>query len=398
MVTQTIHVGDCELLEHYMDVTDGANPKWRNWENRTWLIGMNASATVPNPYRGGAPGSDECVQGWRGLVPLALNPTFQVPDPLWAEMDPPGVMLTVHWTHWDDLKTIYGVGPAGYARSAWDNVGVQYGLTALRAGHLTPAEFLDVNARVGSWKAAPDMVTEGCPYVPAACADPAQLDPWSARNMRLSPDGGATPAPRTTGDRRAIAASLRSGLTFTGRIDIPIIDWRHYLEEELDMHNAHQSFASRRRMLDADGRAGNQVIWFTVARPAAAFDQTPEALAVIDAWMANIRARPARGVVRNKPALAVDRCFDTAGNQIAAGPHVWSGILDDRPAGPCTQRFPLYGTSRTVAGGPIEGGVFACRRQSVAAAIARGVYGSWRPSAAERARLEQIHPTGVCRY
>ena len=28
MVTQTIHVGDCELLEHYMDVTDGANPKW----------------------------------------------------------------------------------------------------------------------------------------------------------------------------------------------------------------------------------------------------------------------------------------------------------------------------------------------------------------------------------
>ena len=29
MVTQTIHVGDCELLEHYMDVTDGANPKWQ---------------------------------------------------------------------------------------------------------------------------------------------------------------------------------------------------------------------------------------------------------------------------------------------------------------------------------------------------------------------------------
>ena len=35
MVTQTIHVGDCELLEYYMDVTDAANPKWQNWENRT---------------------------------------------------------------------------------------------------------------------------------------------------------------------------------------------------------------------------------------------------------------------------------------------------------------------------------------------------------------------------
>src|SRR5690606_16738092 len=76
MVTQTIHVGDCELLEYYMDVTDGANPKWQDWENRTALIGMNASATVPNPYRGGAPGSTECVNGWRGLTPLALNPNW----------------------------------------------------------------------------------------------------------------------------------------------------------------------------------------------------------------------------------------------------------------------------------------------------------------------------------
>ena len=29
MVTQTIHVGDCELLEHYFDVTDRDNPNWR---------------------------------------------------------------------------------------------------------------------------------------------------------------------------------------------------------------------------------------------------------------------------------------------------------------------------------------------------------------------------------
>ena len=29
MVTQTIHVGDCELLEHYMDATDRGNAKWR---------------------------------------------------------------------------------------------------------------------------------------------------------------------------------------------------------------------------------------------------------------------------------------------------------------------------------------------------------------------------------
>jgi hypothetical protein len=127
------------------------------------------------------------------------------------------------------------------------------------------------------------------------------------------------------------------------------------------------------------------------ARPA-------EALGVIDSWMANIHAFPRRGVVANKPSSAVDRCFDTQGREIAARPSVWNGILDARAPGACTQKFPLYGTSRTVAGGPIEGGVFACDRQPVAAAIARGAYGNWRPTAAERARLERTFPTGVCRY
>jgi hypothetical protein len=400
MVTQTIHVGDCELLEYYMDVTDGDNPKWRDWENRTALIGMNASATVPNPYRGGAPGSTECVNGWRGLTPLALNPTWSGPsvDPLWQHMDPPGVVDTVHWTHWDDLRNIYGVGPDGFARSTWDNVGVQYGLQALREGVITPEEFLDLNARIGSWKPPSQMVPEGCPFVPAACADPSQIDPWSSRNMNLSPDGGRTPAPRATGDRQAIRAAYDAGLVFTGDIDIPIIDWRHYLEEELDMHNSRQSFVARQRMLDHDGDASNQVIWFTDARPQAAVDQTPEALMVIDQWMANIAAHPERGVAGNKPPLAVDRCFDTAGNEIARGDHVWDGILNDRPAGPCTQRFPIYGTSRTVAGAPVTGDVFACKLQPVAAAIARGVYGDWRPTPGQRKRLEEIFPTGVCRY
>ncbi|NUT33487.1 MAG: hypothetical protein HOV79_10465 [Hamadaea sp.] len=398
MVTQTIHVSDCELLEYYMDVTDGANPKWKSWPNRSWLEGLNASATVPNPYRGGTPGSTECIQGWRGLTPLANNPLWTQLDALWNQMDPPGVAQTVQWTHWGDLVTIYGVDETGYARTTFDNVGVQYGLQALVDGHITPAEFLDLNAKVGTWKHPSQMVQEGCPFVPAACADPAQFDPWSSRNMLLSPDGGVTPAPRVTGSREAIAAAYRSGLVFQGDIDIPIIDWRHYLEEQLDMHNSHQSFASRQRMLDADGDAGNQVIWFTDARPTRASDQTPLAMAVIDEWMANIHANPEAGVAANKPAGAVDRCFDTLGTPIAAGTGVWDGILDDKPAGACTQRFPLHSTSRIVAGGPIRGGVYACELQPVADAIAKGLYGAWQPTPEQVQRLEQIFPTGVCDY
>lgn len=368
MVTQTIHVGDCELLERYMDVTDAANPKWKSWEDREWLIGLNGSATFPNPYTR-ANGSDECVNGWRGLTPLAMNPLFGTAGAGTERMDP-AVMAKVHWTHWEDVKNVYGVGPDGYARQTWDNVGVQYGLKALTDGHITPAEFLDLNEKVGSWKDPGDMVQEGQPFLPVG-----GFDPWSLRNQQSGRREGSIPA---------MNAAYREGLYFHGDIDIPVIDWRPYREEILDMHNSHQSFASRQRMRDWDGNASNQVIWFSELGD----DRSLEALDVIDDWVLS----------GHRPAAATDRCFTANGTEIARGPHVWDGILDHRPAGPCTQHFPLHSTSRIVAGGPIRGGVYKCALQPVARAIARGLYGSWKPTADERARLEQIFPTGVCDY
>jgi hypothetical protein len=291
---------------------------------------------MPNPYAPfmpymPVPGSTECINGWRGLSPLALNPHFGT-----APGYNPAVHGPVEWTHWADLVNIYGEDDAGFARSPWDNVGVQYGLEALKDGAIAPAELPDLNANAGSWKEAKDMVQEGCPYVstnPAVCAV-VGVDVWSARNMSLSPDGGATPAARREGDREAGYAAYRSGMVFRGKIDIPLIDWRHYLEHRLDMHDSHQSFASRQRMLSFDGDASNQVIWFTDARPGTPqFDQTPMALGVIDEWMANMAAHPEQGVAGNKPAAAVDSCFATNGSPIASGDDVWAGILDDRPAG-----------------------------------------------------------------
>ena len=151
-------------------------------------------------------------------------------------------------------------------------------------------------------------------------------------------------------------------------------------------------------MLNLDGDASNQVIWFTDARPARASDQTPLAFQVIDEWMANIRANPDSSVAASKPAAAVDSCFATNGTLMASGPDVWAGILDSRPAGACTAAFQLFSTSRIVAGGPIEGGVFKCERKSVATALTDGTYAPWVPSAADVTRLGQIFPTGVCDY
>ena len=49
---------------------------------------------------------------------------------------------------------------------------------------------------------------------------------------------------RREGNREAGYAAYRSGMVFEGKLDIPVIDWRHYLEHRLDMHNSHQSFAA----------------------------------------------------------------------------------------------------------------------------------------------------------
>jgi len=418
MITQTIHVGDCELLEHYFDATDRFNPKWQNVLNRRAIQGLNASPNpinmsgdeqdqwngiyslyallglnAPVPQSPPNPAITECRRAWFGLTPLVFNPTFEDTSDLdKLAQDTSGV----EWTHAGDLVNIYGVDGTGFARSPWGNAGVQYGLQALVDGVITPAEFLDLNAQVGSWKQTVDIVPEGFPFVGGL--DPFNFDPWSARNMSLSPDGGVTPAARRTADPVAVEAAYQSGMHFGGGIDIPVIDWRHYLEEELDMHHSHQSFATRRRLEQARGDADNQVIWFTDARPFAAFDQTPEAFEVIDEWMLSLLENPELGVAGNRPPLAVDRCFATDGSEIASGDDVWDGILDSNPDGVCTQQFQIHQSSRIVAGGPIQGGIFQCAVKSVAQAILDGDYGSWVPSAAEQARLGQIFPDGVCAW
>ena len=393
MVTQTIHVGDCELLERYMDAEVAANPnsKWATWSNRTWLEGMNASDTLANPYRGDAPGLTECINGWRGLTPLTLNPHYGT-----APGITPEEQAEVAWTHAEDLEQIYGEAADGYAARAWDNVGVQYGLEAFLDGRITPEEFLDLNARAGSWKNEREMVQEGAPFI----EESPDFDPYSARNMNLSPDDqGTLPAPRAEADPGAIDSLYRHGMVFTGDLDIPVIDWRHYLEPFLDMHNTHQSFAARARMLRHDSDAANQVVWFTDAESEDdRFDQTPMAFEVIDAWMVNLRAHPERGVAGNKPERATDSCFDAEGELIYAGNDAWAGILDESEPGPCAARFPVYGTSRTVAGAPITGDVFKCPLQPVDEAVAEGIYGAWTPSPEETARLKEIFPQGVCDY
>ena len=410
MVTQTIHVGDCELLEHFMDVTDRDNARWQTTKNRSLLVGFNATDLFGNPFAlpqqllgySAAPGMTECVPAWRGLSPLALNPHYgQARNAQFWE--PLSDIFAIEWTHMDDLRNIYGVAEDGFARRAVDNVGVQFGLRAFVAGEITTGEFLKLNAEVGGWKPSSEAVQEApVPFFtndPAAIQGPEDFDPWSRRNMMLS-DGDA-PAPRHVGDLDAIRALWETGMVFRGEIDIPVLDIRPYMEEILDMHNSHQSFAIRQRIINQVGSADHQVVWFASIGDeldGVKFDFTAHALKVMDEWMSNLLADPERRIVENRPAAAVDSCFTDTGYIIAAGESAWNGILDDGPAGTCTAEFPVYTTSRIEAGGPITGDVFKCHLKPVETALLDGTYGGQTFSTDELERLHEIFPDGVCDY
>ncbi len=82
-----------------------------------------------------------------------------------------------------------------------------------------------------------------------------------------------------------------------------------------------------------------------------------------------------------------------------AGSAVWDGVIDrSRPLGACAAAFPMYSTSRIVAGGPLEGGIFKCDLKSVDTALGDGSYGAVLFNDAQQARLKAIFSDGVCDY
>jgi hypothetical protein len=383
MVTQAIYVGDCNLLEQYFleELTLDGDSFWATWSNRKLIEGLNTSDTVQNSVLGGM-GSSECIEGWFFAEPGVLNPTFTDPDMIEGLIFygySPQVIAEIHWTHWDDLRNYYGVNADGFAPIPFDNVGVQYGLADLVDGSIDKAEFLRINHCVGSWKEQADYKA----FVPS------EGNPFDSDNMNRDPAAcrTGTPSPRRAGNLWAMQAAYLSGHVFLGHLSMPVIDLRPYLEPQLDMHNVRQSFSARKRLLNGQGDSDNQVIWFTGSEdniPA----QIMAALGVLDAYLTT-------GV---PPAGFVDACYDSLGLEIASGTGVWDGILDAKPVGACTSAYPIFSSSRMVAGDDIAGDMFKCALKPVAQALTDGTYGTVSFADSEIDQLNAIFPQGVCDY
>jgi hypothetical protein len=408
MVTQVNPVGDCELLQYYMDVVDAqvngtgaVDPKWTTWAGRQQVIGFHGIDGFPTHNAIGSsagPGSDVCLEEWRGAIPLFFNPLWGATTEGSFRFIDPAVLAKTPIGYFDDLRPIFGTIPGtDFGRSTYNNVGVQYGLRALQRGQIDVKQFLDLNAHIGGWKPRQDMVEPGFPYL--GDPTPGNIDPWSSRNGtaadHLAP---GDVAPRSTGSLAAMHAAYRSGLVFRGRIHQPIIIIEPYLEPELNEHASREPFAVRERLIAANGNADNLAIWMLGGDGDELLtDMVLRALDQQTQWLNH----------RRRPAAVQDACYDATGALIATGPTVFDGevsadgsrvLADTENGGPCAKAFPIYGDPRTEAGEDVADSVFACRLQPVRRALRNGTYGDVTFDAAQTARLKQIFPRGVCNY
>ncbi|MGD8884143.1 MAG: DUF6351 family protein [Gammaproteobacteria bacterium] len=414
MITQTINVADCELLERYFDheYMADSNSQWADWLNRTLVEGTvaNNTAVVEKWQRSPAPnpGASECVAGWRGTIPAVFNPQWTHPEYFQAlELFrfPDDIVNNIKWTHWNDLGNIYPRDEQGFAPNSWDNVGVQYGLVALKQGKLDKQSFLDINACAGGWKHPQNMITGQYPWDRDGSKE--NYDPWDKTNMNLSENcKTGPPAPRTRGNLAAMQIAYESGHVFTGNIDIPVLDIRWYLEPVLDMHHSVASFASRARIQAAKGHHDHHIIWMARCSDmdevtldwSCDYDPTGDALDVMGQWLNNLHKNVSSDVASAKPSRAADSCMDGQGTVIYSGDDAWDGVLHQNEAGRCTREFPVYSTSRMQAGDDIRGSRFKCRLKPVSQALRDGTYGKVVFNEAQLKRLNEIFADGVCDY
>ena len=232
-------------------------------------------------------------------------------------------------------------GADGFANRPYANVGVQYGLKALNAGAISPAQFVDLNEKIGSH----------------------DIDFKYQVN-------------RVQAAMSAAIASYQSGWINSahGLSQVPIIDLRS--PDTTGIHHQFRSWAMRARLDAAQGNHINQVIWFNTGKT---MDQ---ALDAMDIWLTAVRrdntdSSLPRKVSANRPKDLVDLCGNK--DATALSMEQCTGTSDGSP--------------RMAAGGPLNDDVLVCKLKP----LSRTSY----PIAftdADWSRLEVIFPNGVCDY
>jgi hypothetical protein len=335
-------VTDCGLLNHYFN----ANPAQWPATRRPPITGYPVSTG----------GIETCVS-WDAFAHTWVSPFngFDPVVPVAARYNPVTNPTGARGTFTDGMVNVFGKDPTtGFARTVYDNVGMQYGLKALNNGSITVDEFLDLNERIGG----------------------------------LDVDGNYIPA-RSVADLTGVQIAYRNGVVDTAEnLTLPIIDVRNYLDDLANIHTRIRTFAKLDRLQRGNGTIANEVNWLT-ANVGTIPNLARMALIAHNQWLENILAdistdSYAVKVIRNKPASLKDTCWDSTGiaheeTFTLTGPSV------------CNTLFPINSTVRIQAGGPIAGDILKCQLKPVTTSDYTVEF-----TPAKLVRLNMIFSQGVC--
>ncbi|HEV3229557.1 MAG TPA: DUF6351 family protein, partial [Solirubrobacteraceae bacterium] len=238
----------------------------------------------------------------------------------------------------------------GFAGVPADNVGVQYGLAALKGLQITPAQFVDLNAKIGGLDV--------------------DINPMKSRIAATQP---------------ALGRAYRSGMiNETNNLDqTAVIDCRG--PDPGAAHDSYRAFAIRARLDREHGNHDNQLIW---EGPTAIIGDTQcsqTSLIAIDRWIAAAEQDPstrsfAQKLAADRPSGLGDECWNGNGTKVADG-LCPPGVV------------PVYGTPRTVAGDAITTDDNKCQLKP----LDRSSY-QLPFTDAQWATMQATFPAGVCDF
>ena len=333
---------ECQLLTNYFNNVSPA--LWANPTDRGAVLGGTLSPSMCTEIVNGFNGAD---QDWDP----AGSGCGAIGSAQWSSTNLHGVRCTLQ----DYNVNALGTRPAdGYANFPIDRVGVQYGLNALYAGTITPAQFADLNSKVGG------------------------LD------VNFQPE-----AQRSQGDVAGIVQMYRTSELSYGRnwAKVPEIEAR--TDDTYDEHSNDMHYIVRARLDAAFGSHASQVWWREST--SGGFGMPTPALhtltfQVMDQWLANVEKDTSTDplevkVARDKPAAAVDNCYDPT----TATPVAQSN---------CDAVFTSNVLPIQVSGAPATNNVLKCQLKPLDRAeyTAHGV----TFTDADFASLQAAFPTGVC--
>jgi hypothetical protein len=252
--------------------------------------------------------------------------------------NPAGVRCTFQ----DFMVSVVGRREDGKANLMFDNVGVQYGLAALRSGDLSPEKFVDVNARAGGFD------VDGR---------------WQPQRSEL--------------DAGVVARLHRSGhITFSRYLgQVPILAIRG--TNNNDYHYPFRTYVQRARLTAANGDAENHVFW--TAPPA-----SQSTLRAMSRWLEAIESDARELPIEDK--VAVNRPADV---QIAC----WIGGAMQTDQSVCDSQYPYFREPRTVAGDAWTTYVMKCQLKPLDPADYNVTF-----TADQWATMQASFPAGVCDF